>query len=188
TGGVPTLLSYDLDPLFHPQTPAQATNAYLPVDLPATAALSLTIVGTELWFRYQDTGGTIQVLVYDLLKSVWRPVHTFGRAPACLASEDLAGTPTLLLGGQSTGAAYTFSGTSDDGLPISALLRTGSCDQERPREDKLYGDQTLDANPQGVLVTTQVYADFEASALTPIALPLDIARTGYVLDPFGTAP
>jgi hypothetical protein len=178
-GGEEDWISRDLDPLFQGQT----KNGYLPIDWAAKTAIRLTAWENKLYFLYQDTGGSRHVAVYHLLQKYWLH-YTFGRALATVQGEDES---DLLLGGLNSGKTYTHDGLSDDGLAITCLDRTGAFTGGR-REEKLFGDQILDADLQGIAVTVTNYFNEETIVNVPSIVPAGTGRERYVLDVFGDAP
>ncbi len=178
-GGPEQWLSREIDPLFQGQT----RRGYLPIDLTHEAVLRLTIWQNRLYFSYQDTSGARQVLVYDLLLQFWRH-YTFGQPQASLQGED---EETLLIGGETSGKTYLFSGLSDDGAAIPWFVRTGVI-SGGIREEKLFGDAFLDCDTGGGTVTVQTYLNEEFAPNNPQTLPVAIGRTRTILDAFGDGP
>jgi hypothetical protein len=179
-GGPEEWLSEAINPLFY----GTAVNGLTPIDKSVGDALDLTVWENALYFQYQDTGGNRQVLVYSLLQKFWRH-YVFGKQPACLQGleEDV-----LLLGGRATGASYTHTGTSDDGAAISCTLRPGSFSGGR-REEKLFGDIFLDADPALVPLSVQVFLNEET--VSNAAIPVtsgDTGRQRFLLHAFGDSP
>lgn len=152
-------------PLFRGET----VNGYYPVDFTITTALRLQVYQNELWFQYQDTNGTRQVLCYHLTDKVWRFV-TFSKAPNVIYTDTVPGSNVLIIGGLSTGKAYTYSGTSDDSVAISCTVRTGDLNQGYFKADKLYADYTVDANTNGVIVTATPYYNYSQSTATTLTV------------------
>jgi hypothetical protein len=179
SGGPEEWISRDIDPLFQGQT----RYGYLPIDWAAEDALRLTVWENKLYFLYQDTSGQRQVLVYSILNQFWRHAH-FGRACSMVQGED---EPDLLLGSLNLGKTYTHTGTSDDGLAISPVFRSGSQSGGR-REEKLFGDQIIDADRQGVDLTIQNFLNEETVTNLTQTLSDGTGRQRYILDAFGTAP
>ena len=100
--------------------------------------------------------------------------------------------PGLILGGRTTGTAYTHSGFSDDTLAISWDVRSPALDQSQPRADKLYGDLVIDLDRAAQTVTVTPYindaGDGAATALGALTILTGTSRQRYTLDPFGTGP
>lgn len=163
--------------IFHGET----RNGYLPIDFNYPHELRLALHDNELWFRYRDTSGGTSILVYSIIYQFWRAVD-FGYDVSAIYSEE--GTPqrNLLLGAVASGKIYSYSGTTDDGLPITGSFRTGSLDQGMPRENKLYGDFSLDADRQGATLTVTPYINAEANSLTPTSLATLTGRQRYYGD------
>jgi hypothetical protein len=179
-GGPEDWLSEKINPLFY----GTAVNGYQPIDKTQTAALRLTVWENDLYFQYQDTSGVRQVLVFSILQKFWRH-YRFGKAPAVLQGVD---EDVLLMGGLGTGVSYSHSGTSDDGAAIACTIRTGSASGER-REEKLFGDLFLDADPAGTQIDVQVYLNEETHIDLPIPVTTGVAgRQRFILDPFGPSP
>jgi len=179
TGGPEEWLSQEIDPLFK----GEPTYGYEPINLSAEKILRLTVWENKLYFLYQDTSGDRQVLVYDILLKFWRH-YGFGRALSVVQGEQ---EDVLVMGSLNLGAAYTHEGLSDDGLPIACTARSGSFTGGR-REEKLFGDQILDADRQGVELTLQNFLNEEAVSNNPQAIAEGTGRQRYVLDSFGTVP
>ena len=180
-GGGQTLISQEIQSLFLGQT----VNGYAPIDFTQEAALRMGCFTQEVWLLYQDTNGARNVQVHQILTGKWRH-YSFANALA-MAQEDQGGgeAATFLLGGASSGKAYTHTGTSDDGAAISAAFRTASWDWGRPREEKLFGDQIMDVNPNGVVVTWQNFINAEV-VVNP-AQPLPVASLRSAPAPSSTA-
>lgn len=184
SGGAPDSLTKGaVDSLFRGLT----VSGYLPIDLTQVDALRLEYHDHELWFGYLDTAGAAQVMIYSFVNRTWRH-HGYGRAISALYSDEGSAGNLLLLGGRVTGTAYTAEGTSDDGVAISGTLRTGAVDFGRPREDKLFGDLIVDADPQGVALDTRTYLNEEDITNNVFGLAASSGRERFVLDPFGTKP
>lgn len=178
-GGPEQWISREIDPLFNGKT----VNGYLPIDLTQEAALRLTIWQNQLFFGYQDTGGARQVLIFDLLEKFWRH-YQFGTPQDGLQGED---ETTLLIGSLSAGTTYTLSGLSDAGSAINWRVRTGAI-SGGSREEKLFGDMFVDADPQGSTVTVQNFLNEEFAANNTQTLPVLVGRSRTVLDAFGDGP
>jgi hypothetical protein len=179
SGGPEEWISREIDPLFQGKT----VNGYLPIDKAAANAWRMTVWENKLYFLYQDTGGSRQVLVYSILNNFWRH-YTFGRAPTMLQGED---EDVLLVGSLNLGKTYTHDGTSDDGLPIAAVVRTGAFSGGR-REEKLFGDCFLDATPIGVDLTVRNYLNEERITNLAQVVTSGAVRERFVLDAFGEKP
>ena len=178
-GGDEEWISRDLDPLFQGET----RNGYLPIDWTAKTAIRMTCWENKLYLLYQDTGGARQVAVYHVLQKHWLS-YTFGRPLALLQGED---EPTLLLGSLNLGKTYTHEGFSDDGLAIACVDRTGAFSANN-REEKLIGDQVVDADTQSTVIAAVNYLNEEAVANASTSLPTGTSRERYVLDVFGDTP
>jgi hypothetical protein len=179
-GGPETWISRDIDPLFQGQT----RYGYPPIDTATTArsAIRLTAWENKIYFTYQATDGSRWTLVYHLLQQFWRP-YKFGRAVVTVQGLE---EPDLLLGG-AVGATYTHTGFSDDGLAIASAYRTGAFTGGR-REEKLFGDQILDADRAGMVLSVQNFLNEETTSNTPVTIGEGAGRQRYVLDPFGEIP
>lgn len=182
-GGPEEWLSRKIDPLFRGQT----KNGMLPIDFSALTKLRLEIHENELYFQYQDTNGVVRCLVYSLIYQFWRP-YQFGQETACFYSDEGNAVSTLLMGGNSTGKSYSFSGFSDDGSAISCQARTGALTFGRPREEKRLGDQLLDMDTQGVVLTIQNLLNYETAANAAQTLTNVAGRDRAIFDGFGTTP
>lgn len=183
-GGPEVWLSRDIDPLFQGQT----KNGYLPIDLSSAAetALRLTIWQNRLYFGYQDTGGTRQVLIYDFVAATpfWRH-YQFVQPQDGLQGED---EDVLIVGGLSSGTAYRLNGAgSDAGSAIPWFIRTGAV-SGGTREEKLFGDLFIDADAAGGTITTQTFLDEEFAPNNTQTLPVIAGRSRTILDAFGEGP
>lgn len=117
--------------------------------------LRLAVHENELHFRYRDTTGNYQELVYNLLTQEWRWYY-FSKSLHCVVSER-DGQDSVLLYGSADGKIYEHSGASDDGDEIDCLIRTGARNQGFVRAEKLYGDLTVDADLKGVSLSVRSY-------------------------------
>lgn len=179
-GGPEEWISREIDPLFKGKT----KHGYLPIDKAATATKRcLTTWQSKLYFQYQDTSGAVQCAVFDLLQRTWRHYH-FAQAHAVLQGED---EDLLLLGGLNQGASYQHTGLADDGFTIDCVVRSGALANNR-REEKLFGDQALLGDRQGVSLILQNF--FNEEAVTNVAQLIDegSGRQSYILDSFGVIP
>ena len=187
-GGPEEWLSRKIDPLFRGKT----RNGMLPIDFTDFVSLRLTFFENELWFQYKDTGGTRRILVYSVVHQFWRP-YTFGAETSAIYSDegDLPTAQTasnMVLGGHVTGKSYLYSGTSDDGATIPCSFRTGSISFGRPREEKRMGDQVLDIDTNGVVVTLQNFLNTETVTNGSETLTTGAGRNRAIFDGFGTVP
>lgn len=178
-GGAEQWISKDVDPIFQGIT----RYGYLPIDWTVKVAIRLTTWENKLFVQYQDTGGTRRCLVYHLLQQFWR-FYSFGTATALVQGED---EEILLLGGQFSGATYQHDGLSDVGAAIAASFRTGAFSAGR-REEKLFADQILDADRQGLTLSVQNFLNEEVTADGVQQVTTGAGRLRYVLDGFGTTP
>jgi hypothetical protein len=178
-GGPEEWIGREIQPLFEGQT----VEGLFPIDKSAPTAIRVTVWENKVYFTYQDTHGGVQTLVYSILHKFWRH-YVFGRQPAGLQGEDEA---TLLIGGVNTGKTYTHEGFSDDGVAIGVTLRTGA-NSGGVREEKLFGDQMLDVDRQGVTITVRNYLNEETITNLSQTLTTGSARERYILDAFGDLP
>ncbi len=192
-GGDSVLLSDAIWPLFHNRPAAQA-NYGVPIDFTHPEAIRLSLYDTDLWFLYQDVEGTRQCLIFSLTFRYWRS-YTFAK-PVAVAyadetqnEQDAQGNLQLLLG-STTGSVYTYAGVTDDGTPIAWFLRTGAWHWNLPREEKLLGDVTVEADLRGTTLTAQLRLNNETVINTAQAVTGAAAggRTRYTFDAFGTTP
>lgn len=187
-GGDSVLLSDALWPLFH----AQSAYGLFPVDFAVPAAIRLSVHDTDLLFLYQDTQGVRQCLVFSLTFRYWRR-YSFAK-PLAVAysdetqSEQNAQGNLLLLMGSTNGSVYTYSGFTDDGTAIAWSLRTGAWHWELPREEKLLGDLTVEADLQGSTLTAQLLLNLEGVTNTAQTVAGGVGRARYGFDAFGTTP
>lgn len=179
TGGPEEWISRDIDPIFQGKT----VHGLAPIDWTAKQAIRLTPWENKIYFLYQDIDGTRQVLVWSILQKFWRH-YTFGRAPALVQGED---ETTLLIGSLNLGTTYTHEGTADHGLAIACTLRTGA-QSGGVREEKLFGDEILDADRQGVSLEVQNFLNDETIANGTTTLNSGSGRARYILDAFGESP
>lgn len=182
TGGTEEWLSIDIDPLFRGQT----KNGLYPIDFTLTQSMRLEIFENELYFTYKDTQGAIQTMVYSIPLQFWRQ-YDFGAEPAVFYSDEGNDTSTMLIGGNSTGKTYTYSGTSDDSAAITCSVRTRCEDFGAPRLEKRFGDQWLDLNSPVALTLTN-YVDFDTVTNVSVTVPVTSGRQTAILDDFGTTP
>lgn len=143
----------------------------------------LRMHGWDLWFLYQDTGGTRRTLTYSFLYDYWRAA-SWGQVPSAIASEFDDGGP-FLLGGN--GVTYEHTGTSDAGVVIPVQAHSGDWDFGEGRADKQLGDVTVIGDRQGVtlFITTRLN---QYQTTNPTLEILDGAgRQEYLLDAFGAS-
>jgi hypothetical protein len=178
-GGPEEWISRDVDPLFK----GKSKNGYLPVSFTAERVLRMTVWESKLYFGYQDTGGSRQVLVYDILQKFWKHI-TFGKQSEGFQGDD---EDTLIIGGAGSGKSYTHEGFSDDGAAITCTARSGVIDANL-REEKLLGDQIVDCDRQGVDILVTNYVNEEASADPTMSINAGTGRQRYILDAFGDTP
>lgn len=179
-GGSQEEVSGPIKPLFQGKT----VNEIKPIDLTVGDMLRLEVFEQELYFTYQDTDGNGRTLVLQILTGQWR-LYTWGRHLAVTYAD---AADTLILGGKSTGASYLHDGFSDDGDAITPIARTGAWDYGRPREDKLFGDQILDVDRQGVVIILQNYLNSETVTNPAQQLSEGSGRVRAIFDSFGTSP
>jgi len=82
---------------------------------------------------------------------------------------------SLLLGGND-GRLYQYTGSSDNGSPISIAFTTPSLDQSDPRTNKLYGDIMLDSDTDGLDVTITPALNNNNTILTPVTVNTTIRQ------------
>ena len=182
-GDAEQLISGKLTPLFQGKT----VNGYAPIDLSAQSALRLVTFQQELWFGYQDVNGARHVWIYQIPNQEWRH-YDFARAVSALYEDAGGGVKQLLLGGATSGTAYTHAGTSDDGAAISWHARTASWDWGRPREEKLFGDQILDGDLGGNALSWTNYVNRETVVNPTQAVGPSSGSQRFIFDGFGTGP
>lgn len=178
-GGPEEWVSEDIDPLFK----GKVVNGYQPINLTAERALRMTVWESKLYFAYQDAAAQMQVLIYDILRKHWRAAN-FGRQQEGLQGDD---EDTLLIGGTASGKSYTHEGFSDDGLAISATIRTGVVDGNA-REEKLLGDQIVEVDRMGGAISVTNYLNDENVVNLPMSINSGTGRQRYILDAFGDVP
>jgi len=185
SGGAEQVVSEEIQRLFR----GESWNGYSPIDFDFPKVVRLSVVNDILYFQYQDTDGNRRVLVLPLLleQKCWA-AYTFGRDLSYILPDDDGPDAIILCGGRTTGESYLHTGFSDDGIAITWLVRTGDWDLGRPREDKLLGDQILDADLQGVTVTLQNRLNNETVENAIQAIDVGTGRKRYTFDSFGTVP
>lgn len=178
-GGPEDWIGREIQPLFEGET----RNGLLPIDKTVPNVITVTCWENKVYFTYQDTGGAMNTLVYAILNKFWRH-YTWGRSPARLQGED---EPVLYLLGASSGQSYLHEGFSDDGVPIACTLRSGAA-SGGTREEKLFGDQILDADRAGVSISVQNFLNEETFTNEVQTLTGGTGRQRYTLDAFGISP
>lgn len=190
TGGDPQLLSDNIGDEDNGGIFSGATvNGYLPIDWDFDGDIQLEVWGSELWMQYRDTGGTNRHLIYDMLSGRWK-WYTYSINPGTMFADrtvpDDAGR--MIIGGRSTGDAYTHAGKSDLGSSIAVSGRTGALDGGRGREDKLFGDLLVDMDRDAATIAIQVLLNDETITNGAQNISTGSGRERYVLDSFGTTP
>lgn len=161
-------------------------NGYLPIDFTAESALRIKEHGNDLYFGYQDTGGTKRWLVYSLLYKYWRQI-TWGYLVSTVYSElGAAGGLSLLLGELATGQVDIHSGVTDRGLAIHPTFRTGTLNQGAPRSPKQYAELTVDIDPGSNDTTFLARTDDETLDWPAVVLPGFSGRNQVPIEPFGS--
>lgn len=188
SGGPPEdLTNPQLYALFH----GKAVNGLQPVNIAgAEARVRLSCHQNEIWLLCTDLIGDPQVFVYNLIRKQWR-FYVFGTSVALAHPEVESGAETLILGGLTSGRAYTHEGVLDDGAGITTTLRTAALDLGYPRQTKQLGDLFLDISrpDTDVVVTVTPYLNNETEALTPLVLSGFPDRPRHIPpEPFGTTP
>jgi hypothetical protein len=182
TGGAPKVLSKIIEPLFNGET----VNGYLPIDFHYLTAIRLVVYGDDLWFGFQDTGGTRVWWVHSLVYNTWRFVQ-FGQPAWVVYPEPGDNTKRqLIVGG--TGKAYEHRGVTDDTVGITVAARTNADVFGKPRQEKLLGDVALRAQLAGGTLTTTARLNADTIANVGVAVVGGAALSRYVLDLFGTTP
>lgn len=183
-GGAEEIISQQIEKLFRGQT----WNDYSPINFAFPNVIRLSNYQDHLYLQYQGTDGNRYVLTYSLLYKTWA-VYDFAIDPAYLLPDEDTAVQALLVGGLISGTSYTHEGFSDDGVAIAGTIRTGTWNLDRPREDKLLGDQILDADLQGITGVT-LRNRLNDETITNSAQGFDTAsgRRRYILDSFGTEP
>ncbi len=178
-GGPEEIVSDDIAPLFRGET----VHGYAPINLAIPRNLRLTYFQRELYFVYESTDNFQQCLVFTPESKQWRQ-YKFADNLVNAYADEIA---NFLLFGLADRAS-THTGFSDNGAAIPVTIQTLAWDWGRPREEKLFGDQFLDADPQGVQITLQnrVNADTitNAAQLAPVAT----GRQRIIFDSFGSVP
>lgn len=178
--GVP--LSDDIRVLFDP-TVDGPTNGYYPIDFAHGDAIRLHIVGTDLWFGYQDTNGGQQWMIYSLLYEEWRHYgFTYGVAEVYL--EEGVNPQSILLGETTLGLIDTYSGVTDRGTAIPWHYRSGALDQGQPRATKRFGNWMISHDDAGGTCLAQAYLDDETIVATAVSITSSGGRQYSIFDPF----
>jgi hypothetical protein len=187
TGGVPQNITDDyLQPLFQPATPGEAKNSYFPIDFDIPEAIRLDFFRNELWFVFQDTSGRKQAWIYSLIYSFWRH-YDFDKPISAILAEQV-GTPFLLMGGALNGEVFSHEGLHDSGAPIHCAIRSGALNMGFPRQSKLFGDLSLEADLRGMELTVNAYKNSEASLVQSLQVSPLVGRQVYLIDAFGSTP
>lgn len=179
TGGPEEIISDDISPLFRGQT----VNGYAPINLAIENNLRLCFFQRELYFQYEDTTNFQRCLVYSPETKQWRS-YVFSENLVSAYADEVA---NVLIIGLANRAA-THAGFSDLGTAIAPVIRTGSWDWGRPREEKLFGDQFLDLDGQGVEITLQNFVNVETITNAAQTLTAAAGRTRAIFDSFGDIP
>jgi len=184
-GSAPEFISDEqIGKLFRGET----VNGYSPIDFAVPTALQLAYHDNELWFSYQDTGGTRRQLIYNFQDKAWRS-YLFGEPVASVYSEPVQGVAgVLLLGGNATGQIYTHSGFSDDGAGITWTARTGCDNSGQPFLEKLFQEIRVTGDIGTATLTAQAFLNDEAIAVTAQAIVGTAGKQTYSFEPFGTEP
>ncbi len=184
TGGEPeSLTDKTIEDLFK----GRPRNGYDPVASTNPTKLRLALHENELWFQYPTTAGDVRILVYDLTFDLWS-AHSFGRQTASLYSEGPSAESTLLLGGRGNAKVYIHTGTNDDGLAITANIRTGALDQGTSRRQKVYGDLELDlVGDTTKTLELEVLADDEADSIDEATITPGATKARQILDVLDSA-
>lgn len=184
-GGVPVCISEDISPLFTVGERAPfAVNGYNPVHMVlsggnvAENTLRLCYHNGYVYFDYLDSNDDPCTLVYDVAYKAWyfdQPTNFTTSANLSRFSESgFAGQqpgPDMLIGGLN-GFLYEADVvnqqfTTDDGVTIPCQVNTPTPDQGNTRGKKLYGDITLDLNPNALSggISVVPYLDNYANSL-----------------------
>lgn len=175
------------DPTIEDLFKGRARNGYDPVAFTNPTKLRLALHENELWFQYPTTKGDVRILVYDLIFDFWS-AHSFARQTAALYSEGPSPESTLLLGGRGNGKVYVHSGTEDDGLAITAQVRTGALDQGASRRQKVYGDLELDlSGDMTKSLELEVLADDEAAEIDEATVTPTAVKARQIFDVLDSA-
>jgi len=168
SGGLGLNITNDaLFPLFHEET----VEGNAPIDWTQERRIRLAWFDSELWFAFQDTGGTIQVWICDVLHGHrWRQ-SAYSWGPRCLFPEPETDN-TFMFGGND-GKVYEQDEalSADAGVAIACKVREGFDDSDDPQQTKEYGGVVIDLDPQGASIqVTAYFADgtAQAVALAPI--------------------
>lgn len=183
TGGTEEVVSTLIAPLFQ----GLSRNGYFPIDFSVEAALRLAVYRNELYFQYQDTDGSRQVMVLQILTGQWRH-YRFGQQNAGLYAEGQDTAAQLIIGGVASGTSYLHGGFSDDGGAINALVRTAAWDFGQARAEKLLADQFLDADRSGVTLYLTNLINNGAIVNPTEILSEGTGRARAIFDAFGLAP
>jgi hypothetical protein len=181
-GGPPKVLSKLIEPLFNGET----VNGYLPIDFHYLTAIRLAIYGDDLWFGFQDTGGSRVWWVFSLIYDRWRFV-SFAQ-PAWLVYPEPGDNTKRQLIVCGTGVVYEHRGVTDASQPIAVNIRTNADVFGKPREEKLLGDVAIRAQMGGASLTVQARLNADTVANAAITVAGSTANDRYLFDLFGTTP
>jgi hypothetical protein len=185
-GGPEEWLSRKIDPLFSGLTDGGEIG-YRVIDFTRPDRIRLEIHENELWFQYMDENGETWQWIYNIPFGYWLP-QQFGRTSACVYSDEGNPVSTLLIGGHTTGAVYEYSGLTDDGDDIPCAARTGALTFDRPRDEKRFGDQTVDFDAEGTEITVTNLYNYGEQTSPPMVVTGTAERSRAILNSFGITP
>ena len=183
-GGAEEVISQEIQNLFRGLT----WNGYPPINFSFPLAIRLSIHQDTLYFQYQATDGNRYVAVCLLLFNRQWAIYDFAVDPSYIQPDTDGPAGTLLIGGKTGGRSFTHEGFSDNGAAIACVVRNGTWNLGRHREEKLLGDQILDADLQGVTMTLQNRLNEETTVNAIQAIDVGTGRKRYTFDSFGTTP
>jgi hypothetical protein len=188
TGGAEERVSGDLQPFF--DRGGQEVHGYRPPssDVANLRYERLAIFDNELWWSFMDTNGAQQTWVFQIPTQQWRH-YTFQAAGGVNAVTNDEGNPveTLIVGGLA-GTSYTHEGVTDAGVGIPVQIVTGALNFGRPREEKLFGDQILDADGgAGINISLQNALNM-GTVVNPVQGVTVVGNQRAIFDGFGILP
>lgn len=185
-GGMSIILSDNIRPLFN----NEPVEGYQPIDFTQPKKIRLELHGDDLWFGFQDTAGARVWWVFSFTYKTWRFAQFLMGGGVGMVYSDptsIAGL-RLILGGATSGNAYTHDGVTDDGTPVTWEVRTGAMSFGNEREEKLLGDLAVWGNLWGSQLTATAILNNETVFNTPFAIVGSSVEDRYLFDVFGINP
>lgn len=182
TGGDPgTPITDEIRGIFEGDT----ISGFLPVDKTQPDRIRLAEFNNDLWFGYCDSSGTQRWLIYSLIYRYWR-AYDFADAIVEVYSEEGTGL-SLVMGGYSSGKGYAFGGTTDNGVAINWLVRSGTLNAGSARTSKRYGQVQVQINQGSAPFTVTGFVDDQLIQYGPFTIPSANGRQPVYKDIFSGA-